>query len=79
MRTAVIDLSQAEQLCTEPAPLEQVRRRYAGLEPGDRLEVRSRVTEHAFTVRAWSRKQGIEMIRDDRDDGVHVLVLLRRS
>jgi TusA-related sulfurtransferase len=77
--TTLIDLSDAEQFCSEPSPLEQVRRVYAGLEPGARLEVRSRVTEHAFAVRAWCRKQGIEMLRDERDGTTNVLVLVRSA
>jgi TusA-related sulfurtransferase len=77
--SACLDLSDAEQLCTEPAPLEQVRRTFARLEPGARLEVRSRIAEHAFTVRAWSRKQGIQLVRDEDVGGVHVLVLVRGS
>lgn len=73
----VLDLSGAEELCTEPAPLERVRRAFAQLEPGDRLEVRTPITEHAFSVRAWSGKQGVTVLDDERAGGAHRIVLLR--
>jgi TusA-related sulfurtransferase len=77
MKTAstVLDLSAAEDLCTEPGALERVRKAYAKLEPGDRLEVRSPVTEHAFAVRAWSRKNGVSLVVDEPGDGFRRLVL----
>ena len=75
--STVIDLSESEELCTEPAPLERVRRAYTGLAPGERLEVHSRIAEHAFMVRAWSRKHGIALSSDERVDGVHRLVIER--
>jgi hypothetical protein len=65
----VIDLSGSEELCTEPGALERVRKAYARLEPGGRLEVRSPVAEHAFAVRAWSRKN------DEPSDGYRRLIL----
>lgn len=71
----VIDLSGSEELCTEPGALERVRRAYAGLEPGGRLEVRSPIAEHAFAVRAWSRKNGVTVIVDEQSDGYRRLVL----
>ena len=71
----VIDLSSAEELCTEPGALERVRRAYARLEPGDRLEVRSPIAEHAFAVRAWSRKNGVDVIVDEPSDGFRRLIL----
>lgn len=76
-QTIVLDLSQAEELCTEPGALERVRRAYARLQPDDLLEIMSPVAEHAFAVRAWSRKQGIALLTDERVDGVHRLVLQR--
>ncbi|MBV9100183.1 MAG: sulfurtransferase TusA family protein [Candidatus Dormibacteraeota bacterium] len=75
--SAVLDLSESEELCTEPLPIERVRRAYDGLSPGQVLEVRSRVAEHAFMVRTWSRKQGATLRVDDRVDGVHRLVIER--
>jgi len=42
---------------------------------GDRLEVRSPVTEHAFAVRAWSRKNGVSVLVDEPSDGYRRLVL----
>jgi TusA-related sulfurtransferase len=76
-QATVVDLSTSEDLCTDPLPLEQVRRAYAKLPAGGRLEVRSPVTEHAFAVRAWSRKHGITLVKDERIDGVNQLVLER--
>jgi hypothetical protein len=35
------------------------------------------VTEHAFAVRAWSRKHGVTLLKDERIDGVNHLVLER--
>jgi TusA-related sulfurtransferase len=71
----VLDLSGAEDLCTEPGALERVRKAYARLEPGQRLEVRSPVAEHAFAVRAWSRKNGVNVVVDEPSDGYRRLVL----
>jgi TusA-related sulfurtransferase len=73
--STVIDLSAAEELCTEPGALDRVRRAYARLEPGGRLEVRSPVAEHAFAVRAWSRKNGVSVVVDEPADGYRRLVL----
>lgn len=72
---AVLDLSAADLLCSEPGPLERVRRAYAKLEPGGRLEVRSPITEHAFAVRAWSRKNGVLVVVDEVSEGYRRLVL----
>jgi TusA-related sulfurtransferase len=71
----VLDLSGAEELCSEPGALERVRKAYAKLEPGAQLEVRSPVTEHAFAVRAWSRKHGVSLVVDESADGYRRLVL----
>jgi TusA-related sulfurtransferase len=71
----VLDLSGTEDLCTEPGALDRVRTAYAQLEPGGQLEVRSTVTEHAFTVRAWSRKNGVSVVVDEAADGYRRLVL----
>jgi TusA-related sulfurtransferase len=71
----VIDLSGSEELCTEPGALERVRKAYARLEPGGRLEVRSPITEHAFAVRAWSRKNGVHLLVDEPAEGYRRLVL----
>lgn len=75
--TTVLDLSGAEELCSDPAPLERVRRRLAQLEPGARLEVRTPVAEHAFAVRAWSRKTGVTVLSDERSADGFTLVLAR--
>ena len=71
----VIDLSGSEELCTEPGALERVRKAYARLEPGGRLEVRSPIAEHAFAVRAWSRKNGVNVIVDEPSEGYRRLIL----
>jgi TusA-related sulfurtransferase len=71
----VLDLSGAEDLCSEPGALERVRKAYAKLPPGERLEIRSPITEHAFAVRAWSRKQGVKLLVDEPADGYRRLVL----
>jgi TusA-related sulfurtransferase len=74
-RTTVLDLSGAEDLCSEPAPLEQVKRALARLGPGELLEVRSPIADHAFAVRVWSRKNGVTLVSDERDGATHRLVL----
>jgi TusA-related sulfurtransferase len=71
----VVDLSGSEELCTEPGALERVRKAYARLEPGGRLEVRSPIAEHAFAVRAWSRKNGVSVVVDEASDGYRRLIL----
>jgi len=53
-----------------------VRRALAALKPGQLLEVRSRVADHAFSVRVWSRKQGVVLLRDEVESGEHVLLLV---
>jgi hypothetical protein len=71
-----IDLSTAEELCTEPGALERVRRAFARLGPGDRLEVRATVAEHAFAVRTWARKSAVHIVADGPgEDGATLLVL----
>ena len=71
----MLDLSGSEELCTEPGALERVRRAYARLEPGGRLDVRSPDAEHAFAVRQWSRKNGVKLIVDETSEGFRHLVL----
>ena len=75
----VLDLSGAEELCSEPGPLERVRRAVALLRPDERLEVHSPVAEHAFAVRAWSRRNGVAVLVDERVDGATRLVLAREG
>jgi TusA-related sulfurtransferase len=75
----VLDLSGAEELCSEPPPLERVKRALADLAPGALLEVRSPIADHAFTVRAWSRKNGVTVVSDKRDGVMHRLVLARNA
>lgn len=73
---AVLDLGAAEQECGDPA-LERVRRGYAGLGPGQVLEARSPIAEHAFAVRAWARQAGAELIGDERVGRLAVLRVRR--
>ncbi|HKR98377.1 MAG TPA: hypothetical protein VJU79_02570 [Candidatus Dormibacteraeota bacterium] len=73
----MVDLSGAEDFCAEPTALARVQRAYAELSPGQTLEVRTPVTEHAFAVRAWSRKAGVALIDDDKLGDVTRLVLQR--
>jgi len=73
----VVDLTGPEDLCTEPVALTRVQRAFADLAPGERLEVRTPVAEHAFAVRAWSRKAGVTLLEDTADGGVSRLVLER--
>ena len=73
--TTMLDLSGSEELCTDPGALERVRRAYARLEPGGRLEVRSPIAEHAFAVRVWSRKNGVKLTVDETSQGFRRLVL----
>ena len=74
--SVVLNLGDAEQECGDPA-LARVRRAYADLAPGQTVEVRSPVAEHAFAVRAWSRREGAELIRDQRE-GRDVVLRVRR-
>ena len=71
----MLDLSGAEELCSEPAPLERIRRAWRDLSAGGSLEVRTPIAEHAFAARAWARKQGITVVSDERVDGEFRLVL----
>jgi hypothetical protein len=73
----LVDLTGAEDLCTQPGALDQVRTAYAGLPPGGRLEVRSPIAEHTFAVRAWSRKTGVPVVIDEPAEGFRRLVLER--
>jgi len=77
--TRSLDLSAAEELCSEPGALERVRRAYANLEPGGRLEVRSSVAEHAFAVRAWARKSGVSVVEDGIDSGGALRLVLEAA
>ena len=71
-----LDLSQSEEECGDNA-LGRVRRAVAELPPGELLEVTSGIADHVFSVRAWSRREGVDIVEDRRDDGVTRLVLRR--
>lgn len=72
----VLDLGTSEQECGDPA-LERVRRAYAALVPGEVLEARSPIAEHAFAVRAWTRRVGAELVGDEHAGAVSVLRVRR--
>ena len=72
-----LDLTRSEEECGD-TPLQLVRRAYDELGPGDVLEVKAVVAEHAFVVRAWAVKTG-KTVLDDRSDGKATRILLRRS
>jgi TusA-related sulfurtransferase len=71
-----LDLTNAEDVCGDSA-LQVVRRVLNEIAPGEVLEVRSVVAEHAFVVRAWARKTG-KPILDDRTEGKETRILLKR-
>jgi TusA-related sulfurtransferase len=71
-----LDLSDAEQDCGDSA-LGRVRRAYATLAPGGRLEVVTGVGEHVFGIRAWSRRVGGEVVEESSERGLTRLVLRR--
>jgi TusA-related sulfurtransferase len=58
--------------------LERVKRAYARLAPGARLEVRSPIAEHAFAVRAWARKNDVAIVGEAVHDGVTALTIEAR-
>lgn len=72
-----LDLSATEQYCSEPSPLDRVRRAYDDLSEGQTLEVRSSIREHVWAVRMWSQKHGIVILVDDTDAGLNRLILKR--
>jgi TusA-related sulfurtransferase len=71
-----LDLTSSEEECGDTA-LQLVRRAYGELAPGDVLEVKAVVAEHAFVVRAWARKTGAPLL-DDRSEGRETHLLLQR-
>jgi TusA-related sulfurtransferase len=74
--SAVLDLTDAEQECGDPA-LGRVRRAYETLGAGQVIEVRTPIAEQAFAVRAWARREGAELVADQRDGLVAVLRVRR--
>jgi TusA-related sulfurtransferase len=73
----LVDLTRSEEECGDTA-LQLVRRAFNALEPGEVLEVKANVAEHAFVVRAWARKTG-KPILEDRSEGRETRILLQRS
>jgi TusA-related sulfurtransferase len=49
----------------------------ASLEPGQTLEVHTHVREHTFTVTAWARRMGLELIHQE-EQGRDAIMLIRR-
>jgi hypothetical protein len=76
--SVVVDLGEAEQECGDPA-LARIRRAYADLAPGEVVETRSPVAEHAFAVRAWARREGADVVADDRAGAQAVLRVRKPS
>jgi TusA-related sulfurtransferase len=72
-----LDLSTSEEVCGDSA-LQMVRRALKELLPGEVLEVRARVAEHSFVVRAWARKTG-KTILEDQTEGKETRILLERT
>jgi TusA-related sulfurtransferase len=72
-----LDLTHSEEECGDTA-LSLVRRTMKELAPGDVLEVRSTVAEHAFVVRAWARKTGRPVL-DDRKEGTTTTILVQQT
>lgn len=71
-----LDLTTAEEECGDSA-MGRVRRAYAALGPGDRLEVVTGVAEHLFGIRAWSRRVGGEIL-EESTEGRCIRLVLRR-
>lgn len=76
--TVVLDLGDAEQECGDPA-LARLRRAYGALAPGEVVETRSPIAEHAFAVRAWARREGAELVGDERVGAQTVLAVRKPS
>lgn len=72
-----VDLRAAEDECGDTA-LQIVRRAWKELSPGEVLEVKSNVAEHAFVVRAWARKTGKTVV-EDRTEGKETTILVERT
>ena len=73
----VLDLSEAEVMCGDPA-IGRVRRAWAAIPPGAVLEVRSPIAEHRFQVRAVLERDGGRLVADARDGDVHVVRVRRQ-
>jgi TusA-related sulfurtransferase len=76
MEPSHLDLTTAEEECGDSA-MGRVRRAYATLAPGERLEVVTGVAEHLFGIRAWCRRVGGEVLEESREGGCTRLVLRR--
>jgi TusA-related sulfurtransferase len=72
-----LDLTRSEEECGDSA-LQLVRRAYKELVPGEALEVKATVAEHAFVVRAWARKAGAPILQD-HTEGQETRILLERT
>ena len=71
-----LDLTTAEEECGDSA-MGRVRRAYATLAPGERLEVVTGGAEHVFGIRAWSRRVGGEVLEESGEPGYTRLFLRR--
>jgi TusA-related sulfurtransferase len=73
----LVDLKNVEQDCGDSA-LAVVRRALKDLNPGQVMEVRTTVAEHAFVVRAWARKTRRSII-SDCTEGNQTRIFLERT
>jgi TusA-related sulfurtransferase len=61
-----VDLRDSEEECGDTA-LRIVRRAMKVLQPGQVLEVRLDVAEQAFVLRAWARKTGRAILKEQKE------------
>jgi len=61
-----VDLRQSEDQCGDTA-LKAVRRAMKTLQPGQVLEVHLNVAEQAFVLRAWARKTGRAIVKEETE------------
>jgi TusA-related sulfurtransferase len=73
-----VDLATAEEECGDSA-MGRVRRAYEQLAPGETMEVLTGVPEQVFAIRAWARREGIEVVEESRQAGAIRLVVGRPS
>lgn len=72
-----VDLRDSEDQCGDTA-LKAVRRVLKDLGPGDVVEILSDVAEQVFTVRAWARKTGRDVLEETKE-GKLTRMLLEQS
>ncbi len=70
-----IDVPADADTCTT-SPLQRVRQALERLEPGQTLEISTHVREHTFTVTAWIRRIGLEIV-SAQEEGRNARILVR--